>query len=274
MVIRGRQHCLLEHVNNAGIESVQDLAKLFNVSEMTIRRDIEHLSESGLLVKVKGGAQQLPESTKLHEAHLRVRIKHDIPVKQLLAEKAIEFIEPGDILFLDGSTTIICLAKVLAKSNMELTVVTNSVLVALELSEAKNIRLMSMGGIFDHETFSFCPMESNSTPMAYHVKKMFLSCTGFVVNEGTYENSIFNMAIEQKMAQTTEKVHLLVDSTKLGKRALNRVLGTDQIDVLITENVLDRGQVTSLEAMGIKTFLVADNDERAHRFKVVAGDKK
>ena len=156
MPIRGRQQRLLEYVNNSGIASVQDLSELYKVSIMTIRRDIDHLAKSRLLTKVKGGAQRLEESTKFSEAHLRARMKMNVVAKQNLAEKAATFIEPGDTLFLDGSTTIIFLAQILAESNKELTVVTNSVLVALELADAEDIRLISTGGLFDRETFSFC----------------------------------------------------------------------------------------------------------------------
>lgn len=256
MSVRSRQQRILEHVNKVGVASMGDLSRLHNVSEMTIRRDIEHLARSRLLAKVKGGAQRLEESLRLHEAHLRTRMKLNVAAKQRLAERAATLVEPGDTIFLDGSTTIICLAQVLARSNPEVTVVTNSALVELELAEARNIRLMGLGGLFDQETFSFCPMDGQDAVLGYHVKKAFLSCTGMVVTEGTYENSVFNMAMKRKVARSAERIYLLADGSKLGKRALNRVLDIEDIDVLITEESLSEEEASVLARNDVTVHLV------------------
>ncbi|MDY6912937.1 MAG: DeoR/GlpR family DNA-binding transcription regulator [Planctomycetota bacterium] len=256
MPIRSRQQRLLKHVNAVGVASVQDLSRLYDVSEMTIRRDIDHLSRSRLLAKVKGGAQRLEESAKFHEAHLRARMKLNIAAKQRLAEKAATLVEHGDTLFLDGSTTIICLAEVLARLAKEITVITNSVLVALELAEARNIRLVSLGGLFDYETFSFSPMDEDDALKGYHVKKAFLSCTGLILAKGTYENAVFNMAVKRKAARSAKTVCLLVDAGKLEQRAFSLVLDIDEIDELVTEDVLTREQLDFLAGKNIRTYLV------------------
>ena len=254
--VRSRQQHILEHVNRVGVAGIGDLAELCGVSEMTVRRDIEHLARSHLLAKVKGGAQRLDQSARFHEAHLRTRMGLNIPAKQRIAEVAAGFIDPGDAIFLDGSTTIICLAQILARSAPEITVVTNSVLVELELAEARNIRLIALGGIFDCETFSVCPMDDEETLAGYHVKKAFLSCTGLEVGEGTFENSIFNMAIKRKVARSAETIYLLADASKLGRRALNRVLDTEDIDVLITDEPLSPERASALAAKDVTVHQV------------------
>ncbi len=260
MSIRSRQQQLLEHVNAVGVASVGDMAGLYGVSEMTIRRDIDHLGRSGLLRKVKGGAQRLEESARFHEAQLRARMTMNVPAKRRIAERAADFIAPGDTVFLDGSTTIICLAQVLARTNPQITAVTNSVLVELELAEAGNVRLIGLGGIFDHDTFSFCPMDGADAPGGYHVRKAFLSCTGLDVEEGTFENSVFNMAIKRKVVRSAETIYLLADADKLGRRALNRVLDIDEIDVLITEDTLAPDAAASLAAAGVAVHRVARSE--------------
>ena len=254
--VRSRQQHILEHVNRVGVAGIGDLSELCGVSEMTVRRDIEHLARSHLLAKVKGGAQRLDPSAGFHEDHLRTRMRLNIAAKQRLAEVAARFIAPGDAIFLDGSTTIICLAQILARSAPEITVVTNSVLVELELAEVRSIRLIALGGVFDPETFSFCPMDDEETLTGYHVKKAFLSCTGLVVGEGTFENSIFNMAIKRKVARSAETIYLLADASKLDQRALNRVLDIDDIDVLITEDSLDAEQAAALAAADLTVHRV------------------
>lgn len=252
MAIRTRQQQVLEHVNQVGVSSVEDMARVFGVSEMTIRRDIEYLAHSKLLIKVKGGAQKITTSASFHEEHLQARLKINIPNKQSLARRALDFIEPGDTIFLDGSTTIICFAQALKEVNPEITVVTNSALVSMELAEAKNIRLISVGGVFDRETFCFCPMEESNVLVSLHVKKAFLSCTGLALGEGTYENSIFNRNVKRAAASISDEVYLLADATKLGKKALSRVLDMSEIDFLITEQGLSKKQNERLAERNIQ----------------------
>lgn len=256
MVRTARQQGLIEHVNRVGVASIDQLSAQFGVSGMTIRRDIAHLARGGLLVQVPGGAQRMDPAAKFHEDHLRSRLRTNVAVKQRLAEKAASLIEPGDTLFLDGSTTIICLARVLAQADRQITVVTNSTLVELELAEARNVRLIGLGGVFDRETFTFCPVDESESVLGYHVKKAFLSCTGVVIPEGTFENSVFNLAIKRKVARSAEMICLLADGSKLGRRALNRVLDIGDINVLITEAPVRPDWAEALAAKDIQVYAV------------------
>ena len=260
MSVRSRQQRLLQHVNTVGVASVAELARLCGVSEMTIRRDVDHLDRSKLLMKVKGGAQRLEEVVRFHEAHLRTRMTMNVASKQRIAARAAGLIAAGDTIFLDGSTTIICLARLLAQTDQEITVVTNSVLVELELAGAKNIRLIGLGGIFDHETFSLCPMDEGADLAGCHVKKAFLSCTAFAVEEGTFENSTFNMAIKRRVARSAETICLLVDVSKLGQKALHRVLDTGDIDVLVTEDSLEDAALDALSRRGVAVYLIGSGE--------------
>jgi len=255
MGIRDRQRRILEHVGEVGVASVKELARMYGVSEMTIRRDIEHLDRSKLLTKVKGGAQRREEVVQFHEAHLRARMKLNVEAKQRVAEKAATMVKAGDTVFLDGSTTIICLARSLARSDQNITVITNSLLVSLELADTKNVQLINPGGLLDHETFTFCPTGVEDTAVEYHVKKAFLSCTALMVDEGTYENSVFNIALKRNVVRNADAVYVLVDSSKLGQRALHRVIGIDEIDVLVTEETLTEEQNAQLRRRNIAVHI-------------------
>ena len=256
MVRTARQQRLIEHVNRVGVASIDQLSAEFGVSGMTIRRDIAQLARGGLVVQVPGGAQRTDPAAKFHEDHLRTRLRMNVVAKQRLAEKAASLIEPGDTLFLDGSTTIICLARVLAQADRDITVVTNSVLVELELAEARNTRLIGLGGVFDRETFSLCPVDDAESVLGFHVKKAFLSCTGLVIPEGTFENSVSNLTVKRKVSRSAEMICLLADGGKLGRRALNRVLDIEDIDVLITQAPLRSEWAEALAAKGVRVHAV------------------
>ena len=238
--MRQRQQKILEHVGQVGIVSLAELAQMFSVSEFTIRRDIEYLDRSRLLVKVKGGAQRLETVAQLPEVSLRHRMKINTSEKERIAAKALELVLPGDTIFLDGSSTIACLARAIAQNCHNITVVTNSVLVALELSESPDIRLIGLGGIFDRETLSYVGFDPDAPAEAlesFYVDKAFFSSAGFVPKEGTFENAAFNRTTKRLAAQRAAKVYLLIDASKFGKRALARVLDTSQIDTVITDKM-------------------------------------
>jgi DeoR/GlpR family transcriptional regulator of sugar metabolism len=258
--MRQRQQKIVEHVKKVGIASYDDLAEQFNVSPFTIRRDVDYLDKAHLLVRIKGGAQKIDSPVPFREAQIVNRMQINAAEKELIADCAMQFVGPGDSVFLDGSTTIGWLARNLAKHDPEVTIVTNSVLISLELAKTQNIRLVGLGGIFDTETYSFVGFDPDSHADSFHINKAFFSCTGLIPEEGTYENAAFNAHTKRFVAQRAEEVYLLADSSKLGKKALNRVLRTNQIDTLITEKTLKEKARTDFATNGVK-IAIAGKDK-------------
>ena len=258
--MRQRQQKIVEHINNVGIASFNDLGKLFDVSPFTIRRDVEYLDKSHLVLRVKGGARKIDTPVQYREAQIVNRMKVDPKEKELIAGRAMQCIEPGDSIFLDGSSTISWLARNLARVDQEITVVTNSLLISLELAKAQKIRLIGLGGVFDPETYSFVGFEPDSPSEAFHIDKAFFSCTSVVPEEGTYENAAFNGYTKRFAAQRSNEVYLLANSNKFGKKALTRVLKTSQIDVLITDKVLSEKDSLAFERNNVRV-VVAGNQK-------------
>ncbi|MBN1436862.1 MAG: DeoR/GlpR transcriptional regulator [Sedimentisphaerales bacterium] len=235
--MRQRQQKIVEHVQKVGIASYGELAEMFRVSTFTIRRDINYLAQARLLAKVKGGAQRIESPSHFSEASLPSRMQMNLDAKEKIAAKALEFVHPGDTIFLDGSSTITCFARAIAAIKPNITVVTNSILVALELSEAPTVRLVGLGGIFDRETFSYVGFDADAPAEAFFVHKAFFSCAGFVPAEGTFENAAFNRNIKLSIAKRSAKSYLLIDHSKFGRRALARVLSIDQIHTIVTNKI-------------------------------------
>jgi len=261
-MMRQRQQKIVEYVSRVGIASYDDLAGLFGVSPFTIRRDVSYLANARLLAKIKGGAQRIETPSQFREAQLQKRMQINIRQKQLIADKSLEFILPGDTIFLDGSTTIACLARALAPLERNITVVTNSAIVSLELSEASNIRLIGLGGVFDRETYSFVGFDTDAGTNSFYIDKAFFSCTGFIPEEGTFDNAAFNRNTKRLIAQKANQVYLLMDFGKLGRRALNRVLPTDQIDVLITDKPLPQSCRDILAEKDVRIYVAAKGKQK------------
>jgi DeoR/GlpR family transcriptional regulator of sugar metabolism len=254
-MMRERQQRIVEYVQKVGIASYGDLARLFGVSPFTIRRDIDYLAQSRLLAKIKGGAQRIETPTQFREAKLASRMQMNLKQKESIAAKAIAFIQTGDSIFLDGSSTITCLAREIVRTGRNVTVVTNSILIALELSEASNIRVIGLGGILDPETLSFVGFDTDVHTDSFYIDKAFLSCTGLIPEEGTFENAAFNRNTKRLVAERASRVYLLVDSSKVGRRALNHVLEPEQIDVLVTERPLSQEWQSELKKRSVEVHI-------------------
>lgn len=253
-MMRERQQKIISHVEKFGIASYGELGKMFSVSPFTIRRDVDYLARSRLLVKVKGGAQRIETPSQFRETHLPQRMQVNLRQKEYIAEKALAFMEEGDSVFFDGSSTIACLARLLARAGRKITVVTNSILIALELSQAPDVRVVGLGGILDAETLSFVGFDADSHSDSFYIDKAFFSCTGLIPREGTFENALFNRNTKRFIAQRANKVYLLIDSSKLGRPALNHVLNTEDIDVLITEKPVSGKWQGVLAAKGVEIY--------------------
>ena len=137
--MRQRQQKIVEHVNNVGIASFDDLGKLFDVSPFTIRRDVDYLDKAHLVLRVKGGARKMDSPAQFREAQIVNRMQINPKEKESIADCAMQFIEPGDSIFLDGSTTVSWLARNLAKLDPEITIVTNSLMISLESAKGSSM---------------------------------------------------------------------------------------------------------------------------------------
>lgn len=259
---RARQQKIVEYVRQAGIASFDDLAAMFKVSPFTIRRDVAYLDQARLLLMIKGGVQRLDSPSQFSEARLPERMEIHIREKERIAGWALDFIRPGDTVFLDGSSTIACLARLLARKESDITVVTNSVLIALEFAEAAHVRLIGLGGVFDRETMSFVGFEAESRDRSFNIDKAFFSCTGFIPGEGTYENAAFNRSVKRAIAGNAGEVYMLIDSSKFGHKAFGHVLDTRDLDVLITDKALGEDDRKILAENGVKLF---DGPQAARR---------
>jgi len=253
--MRQRQQKIVEHINKVGIASFEDLGKLFDVSPFTIRRDVDYLDKAHLLVRVKGGAQKIESPAQFRETQIVNRGQINPKEKEMLADCAMQFIQPGDSIFLDGSTTVSWLARNLLKLDPEITIVTNSLLISLELATAQNIRLIGLGGVFDTETYSFVGFEPDGQSDSFHINKAFFSCTCLIPKEGTYENAAFNARTKRFASGRADEVYVLADSSKLGKKALIRVLETSRIDMLITDKPLKEEDLRAFENNNVKVVL-------------------
>lgn len=125
MLARERQNTIVEIVNREGSVRVKNLSKKFGVTEDSIRKDLAHLEKDGMLKKTYGGAVRV--RTNSHDRYVSQRIDKNVEEKRVIAKRAYEIIQDGDVIFLDISTINIELVKLIVEADRPVTVVTNMI---------------------------------------------------------------------------------------------------------------------------------------------------
>jgi DeoR family transcriptional regulator, aga operon transcriptional repressor len=249
--IEDRAVYILEVVDRLGTATYEALAEWMQVSTMTVRRDCEELIRLGKIVKTIGGIQQAHAPAYLYEDPVRARIAKNRAEKQVIASKALELISNRQTIFLDGGTTNLGLAKLLAEQRTGLTIVTNSALTCLELSKGQN-RIIGIGGEYDPLALSFVGSQAESMARSFFVDQAVFTTKGFLPADGTYESAIATFRIKQIIAERAVETVLLVDHTKFGRRALSKVLDISQIHRVVTDERTPKRDLAALRRTGVK----------------------
>ena len=224
---------------------------MLDVSNMTVRRDVNNLVNEGKVIKTIGGAHTANAHPSLHESSILCRLSVSTAEKRAIAAKALEFIENQQSIYLDGSTTCLELSKLLSRSQKSLTIVTNSILVCMELTKARSHTILCIGGQHDRASFCFTGPRAQEEAGNLFVDIAFFSTKGFLPSEGTFESSVPTFRIKQIMAKQCQNVVLIVDHSKFGQRSLYKVLDIEQVGTVITDDHTSDEDVEELEKRAI-----------------------
>ncbi len=214
---------------------VTDMAKLFNVSSETIRRDLDSLSQEGFLIKSYGGATL--SNRVMGNSSQQLRKEIFVEEKRKIAKKAAEFINPNDCIFLDQSTTVLSLCNEIER--MPLVVVTNSLQVIEMLSPRENIKLVCTGGVLDRQEQAFTGLETINYLKNHYVDKSFLSCKMLSIERGASDIDEHVSEIRRNIIKYSEKSFLLVDHTKIGGSAYISSFDVGDVDYIISDTEWD-----------------------------------
>jgi DeoR/GlpR family transcriptional regulator of sugar metabolism len=260
----GRQQQLLDYFEAAGGASYQRLAKLFGVSTMTIRRDVDRLVKQGAVIKTLGGVQRVATSSQsLHEAALLSRLARQRREKGAIARRTLNLLDAGQTVFIDGGTTCLELARLVAREKTGLTVVTNSILVCRDAGQNGENVVIGLGGQYDPASLSFVGSACEETAAGYFPDIAVFSTKGFMPADGTYESSVPTLRIKQIVARQSRRVLLLVDHTKFGERALRKVLDISQIHDVVTDDAAPAAALAGLRRRGKRVWIAASGSKES-----------
>lgn len=232
MLAAERRNQILETLQENKRVVVSELSIQYNVSEETIRRDLDKLDREGLAIKSYGGAI-FNEDTNI-DLPFNVRKKRNVSGKQKIADLIEPLVSDGDHIILDASTTAVFIAKVL-KSKERLTVITNSIEIIVELSAMQSWNVISTGGNVKSGYLALVGPKVIEDLESFNVEKAFISCKGFDVERGVTDGNEEFAQVKQGIIRSAKKRILAVDFSKFDKAAFSKICGIDQFDTVVTD---------------------------------------
>lgn len=224
-----RHQYILEQLFSHGQVFVQDLAEHFNVAQETIRRDLNKLESMKLLKKVHGGAVNV-QSKFERQFNARAELAQD--EKRAIAKCAARFVKPGDTLFLDFGTTTLEFCQQLKAVN-QITVITNSPMLAGLLQENPSIEVILIGGQFIHSKYACLGAIAQKNTADLFADYAVIGVGAVDIEKGVMDQNIDEAAMAQIMMENSRRLIVLADSSKLHKNAVARVTHWSNVDILI-----------------------------------------
>lgn len=227
-----RREKILDLLKEDGSAKVISLARLFKVTEVTIRQDLEKLEKDGLVVREHGGVYLKNVEDQVRAFSLAHQ--DNLDKKECIARKCIDFISNGDTIILDSGSTTTEIAKKLTDFR-ELTVITNALNIALMLGGNPNIEVVMTGGEFKPPTLSLTGQKAADFFQGLNAQKLFLATAGISLKSGLTYPSISDIVVKKAMIETADITYLVADSTKIGRSAFASLGALSLIDYIITD---------------------------------------
>ncbi len=240
MLANQRREKILELLKEDGSAKVVNLAKLFKVTEVTIRQDLEKLEKDGLIIKEHGGA--FLKNVEDQVRNFSLANQENLDRKELIASKCLEYIHNGDSIILDSGSTTTEIAKKLRGANRNLTVITNALNIALILGAEQGIEVIMTGGEFKPPTLSLTGQKAADFFKGINVQKLFLATAGLSLKAGLTYPSISDLVVKKAMIDAADTTYLVADATKVGKSAFASLGALSLIDYVITDNGIEEKQ--------------------------------
>ena len=254
-MLKGRRQAISDLIEQRGEISLHELEAIFpDVSSMTIRRDLDHLEQEHLLVKIRGGVMSLSHLSRSvlqnAEGDYAQREFLNAEGKRIIAEKAAPFAETGRSIFIDAGSTMMQLARLLHTGRFS--VVTNGVNVSLELSQNKSATVNLVGGELNRNNLCVSGAGALEHLRNINIDVAFMAASGYTVEDGFTNGSYYEYELKRHIVQKAKKTIVLMDSTKRGKTMTYTFCRPEEVDVLIMDKKPDAELLKVAKATGMQ----------------------
>lgn len=254
MLVEERRRHIRELVAERGRITVAELVTMFDISQVTVRSDLNALAEIGAVVRTRGGA-------------LAQRADEDLPIgvkqtlrraeKMRIAEAAVQLIGEGQTIVLDSGTTTAEIAKRIRGLKLQsVNVITNALNIAVLLAGAPHVTLIMLGGVLRPSSYSLGGPQAEAALQGLHADILFLGFDGLDPEIGVMTPHLLEARLNSRMLEIARSVVAVGDSSKIGRRSLSVIARIEQVDRIITDAGAAPDMVEALRARGAQVVLV------------------
>lgn len=242
---------MLEYVLEQGRVEVSELAGLFAVSEVTVRKDLDQLEKRGLVRREHGFA--VPISTD----NMRSRLAYHYEAKRRIARSAAASITGGGMVMIESGSCCALLAEEIATTRRDVTIVTNSAFIADFVRTAAYANVILLGGDYQNESQVLVGPLTKDSARRFHVEKLFVGIDGYTSEAGFTAKNHLRADTVRAMAEQAEKVVVLTESAKFPKQGAVHLFDTTEVAEVFTDDALPKPIQSHLTAAGLKLTKVA-----------------
>jgi DeoR family fructose operon transcriptional repressor len=257
LITAERRAKIVDQLNHHQMVKVAELSDSLGVSEVSIRRDLQHLEKLGVLKRVHGGAVALSRTTFADTYSMRINLNRE--KKELIARVGAGMISAGDRIILDSGTTTWHIAQYI-KSEMSsienITVITASLPAVRELEQNPGVNIILLGGVYLPETMISVGPQTIEQLKGLHVDKLFLGTDGLTFSQGLTTANVLEAEVDRAMVHAASDVIVVSDSSKIGVIGLATIMPITEINRLITDQDAPEGFVSDLRDYGVEVVLV------------------
>ncbi|NPV54167.1 MAG: DeoR/GlpR transcriptional regulator [Firmicutes bacterium] len=252
MLAEERRMKILEMLEEKQSVTTSELSQELNVSEMTIRRDLDYLDKTFALKRTYGGAVSKFSTNGTPLLALRLHIHAE--EKKRIAKRAAQMVKDGESIFLDASSTCYYFAQELKRFS-NLTVITNSPYLTSEFMLCPTIQVICLGGMLRHSTGSLVGPETEEFLLKLHADKLFIAVKGISFESGLTENDPAEAQVKRNKIRVSSEVVLLSDYSKFGKVGLIQVAPLESVTYVVTDDKVPPEYIEGLQKRSIEVIV-------------------
>jgi DeoR/GlpR family transcriptional regulator of sugar metabolism len=260
MLPEARRRAILSHLAQVGSDTILDLGKQYHVSTMTIRRDLKLLQHAGYVTMSHGGAIYNGDSFQQNETHHIERATIRASEKRAIGSyAAAQFVEDGDVLFLDSGTTVRAIIPYLQEKR-KLTIASNSIRTIDALHrQLPDSAIFCTGGMLSPTAQTFVGPVAERFFEDFFAKKAIVSGIGFTIQTGLADSQMLDTAVKKAMSRSAESTIVVIDSSKIGYTAMVQVLQSPEVQTLVTDEGISEADRRSILDSGIDLHIAPVN---------------